>query len=83
MWLIIRLCNLSYGRFVKQLSSNVDNYICMSLGHFLCCVDLLLFSFSVLFSLVIGLPYLQGSGGRPGFGRGSGGFGAPTSSNLP
>jgi hypothetical protein len=24
---------------------------------------------------------LQGPGGRPGFGRGSGGFGAPTSSN--
>ncbi|XP_027919941.1 uncharacterized protein LOC114178309 [Vigna unguiculata] len=28
-------------------------------------------------------PSFGGSGGRPGFGRGSGGFGAPTSSNLP
>ncbi|XP_061337837.1 transcription factor MYB51 [Gastrolobium bilobum] len=27
-------------------------------------------------------PSFGGSGGRPGFGRGSGGFGAPTSSNL-
>ncbi|KAI9076785.1 hypothetical protein K1719_041261 [Acacia pycnantha] len=27
-------------------------------------------------------PYFGGSGGRPGFGRGAGGFGAPTSSNL-
>jgi len=26
---------------------------------------------------------LQGPGGRPGFGRGSGGFGAAASSNLP
>ncbi|KAK7399179.1 hypothetical protein VNO78_10356 [Psophocarpus tetragonolobus] len=28
-------------------------------------------------------PTFVGSSGRPGFGRGSGGFGAPTSSNLP
>ncbi|KAG4999014.1 hypothetical protein JHK87_020086 [Glycine soja] len=28
-------------------------------------------------------PSFGGAGGRPGFGRGSGGFGAPTSSNLP
>ncbi|KAI9108339.1 hypothetical protein K1719_020530 [Acacia pycnantha] len=27
-------------------------------------------------------PSFGGSGGRPGFGRGAGGFGAPTSSNL-
>ncbi|QCE16846.1 40S ribosomal protein S10-1-like [Vigna unguiculata] len=28
-------------------------------------------------------PSFGGPGGRPGFGRGSGGFGAPTSSNIP
>ena len=76
---------------VKQWYSNVHNYVFMSLEHFFGVCHAVWNIFWLLFILLFcfspphinWFAILQGAGGRPGFGRGSGGFGAPTSSNLP
>jgi len=67
--------------FIIMLASSRDISLCAANNiyngfgffSFRCFPPLLINCFAIL----------QGPGGRPGFGRGSGGFGAPTSSNIP